>query len=200
MAPYTKKQRAMLEFLSKSIRQNGIPPTLEEIGNHFHISRVTAFQHIHALERRGAVRHRPREARSLEILDPAYRPVPLLGTIAAGAPIEAAEETETVDLRDFFPARGDFYLLRVRGDSMIEDHIEDGDLVLVERTASPRDGDTVVAILPGEGVEEATLKRFYREDGGGIRLEPRNRRLKPFRVREREIEVRGVVRGVLRRY
>jgi repressor LexA len=200
MAPYTKKQRAMLEFLSKSIRQNGIPPTLEEIGNHFKVSRVTAFQHVHALERRGAVRHRPREARSLEILDPAYRPIPFLGTISAGAPIEAVESGESIDLRDFFPARGDYFLLQVRGDSMIDDHIEDGDLVLVERSTSPRDGDTVVAILPGSGVEETTLKRFYREEGGTVRLEPRNRRLKPFRAKDREIEVRGVVRGVLRKY
>jgi len=198
MAPYTKKQRAMLEFLSKFIRQNGIPPTLEEIGRHFKVSRVTAFQHVHALERRGAVRHRPREARSLEILDPAFRPIPFLGRIAAGAPIEAIEDAEGIDLRDFFPARGDYFILQVKGDSMIDDHIEDGDLVLVERRTDPRDGDTVVAILPGAGVEETTLKRFYREDGGTVRLEPRNRRLKPLRVRE--VEVRGIVKGVLRKY
>ena len=198
MHPYTKKQRALLEFASKFCRTHGVPPTLEEIGNHFKVSRVTAFQHLRALERRGAVRRREREARSLEILDPTYRPIPLLGTISAGSPIEAVEDSDTVDLRDFFPAKGDFYLLRVRGDSMIDDHIADGDLVLVERRSEPKDGDTVVAVLPGLGVEEATLKRFYRESGGRVRLEPRNKRMKARTVPE--VEVRGVVRGVLRKY
>ena len=198
MHPYTKKQRALLEFASKFCRTHGVPPTLEEIGKHFKVSRVTAFQHLRALERRGAVRRREREARSLEILDPTYRPIPLLGTIAAGSPIEAAEESDSVDLRDFFPAKGDYYLLRVRGDSMIEDHIADGDLVLVERRTEPRDGDTVVAVLPGLGVEEATLKRFYRESGGRVRLEPRNKRMKARTVPE--VEVRGIVRGVLRKF
>ena len=198
MHPYTKKQRALLEFASKFCRTHGVPPTLEEIGKHFKVSRVTAFQHLRALERRGAVRRREREARSLEILDPTYRPIPLLGTISAGSPIEAVEDSDTVDLRDFFPAKGDFYLLRVRGDSMIEDHIADGDLVLVERRSEPKDGDTVVAVLPGIGVEEATLKRFYRESGGKVRLEPRNKRMKARTVPE--VEVRGVVRGVLRKY
>jgi repressor LexA len=198
MMGYTEKQRDLLEFIARFQRENGYSPTLDEIGKQFGISRVTAFQHIRSLKRRGAVSHRPREARSLEITDPAYRPIPLLGTIAAGAPIEATETPEPLDLKDFFPTRGDYFLLRVRGDSMIEDHIEDGDLVLVERGVPPGDGDTVVAILPGDGVEEATLKRFYREAGGVVRLEPRNPRLKP--VRRKDVEVRGVVRGVLRRY
>jgi repressor LexA len=197
MTGYTKKQRDLLEFVSKFQRERGYSPSLDEIGKRFGISRVTAFQHVSALKKRGAIAQRPREARSIEILDPAYRSVPLLGTIAAGAPIEAAEIPEPVDLRDFFPTRGDYYLLRVAGDSMIDDHIEDGDLVLVERRQDPSDGDTVVAVLPGEGVEEATLKRFYRESGA-VRLEPRNPRLKPLRVRD--VEIRGIVRGVLRRY
>jgi repressor LexA len=198
MMGYTRRQRDLLEFIGKYQRTHGVSPTLEEIGRHFKISRVTAFQHVTALKKRGAVTQRPREARSLEIVDPAYRQVPLLGTISAGAPIEATESPEPLDLRDFFPTRGDYYLLRVAGDSMIEDHIEDGDLVLVERRSDPGDGDTVVAILPGIGTEETTLKRFYREPGGGVRLEPRNRRLKP--IHAREVEVRGIVRGVLRRY
>lgn len=195
---YTKKQRDLLEFVAAYQRENGLSPTLEEIGDHFGISRVTAFQHVSALKKRGALTQRPREARSLEILDPAYRPMQVLGTIAAGGPIEAVEEPRPLDLQDFFPTRGDFFVLEVRGDSMIEDHIADGDFVLVERVTDPRDGDTVVAILPGEGVEETTLKRFYREKGGVVRLEPRNAALKPLRVRE--VEVRGIVRGVLRRY
>ena len=198
MMGYTKKQRDLLEFIGKFQRQNGFSPTLDEIGKRFEISRVTAFQHLKALTRRGAITQRPREARSIEITDPAYRPIPLLGTISAGSPIEATETPEPLDLRDFFPTKGDYYLLRVKGDSMIEDHIEDGDLVLVEKRSNPDEGDTVVAILQGEGVEETTLKRFYREGAGVVRLEPRNRRLKP--IRTREVEVRGVVRGVLRRY
>jgi repressor LexA len=198
MMGYTRKQRDLMEFIAQFQRDNGVAPTLEEIGTHFSISRVTAFQHISALEKRGALARRRREARALEILDPYYKAVPLLGTISAGAPIEVAESPEPLDLREFFPTRGDYYVLRVQGDSMIDDHIEDGDLVLVERRSDPKDGDTVVAVLPGTGTEETTLKRFYREAGGVVRLEPRNPRLKPFRVRE--VEVRGVVRGVLRRY
>jgi repressor LexA len=198
MMGYTKKQRDLLEFVGLYQRENGVSPTLEEIGNHFGISRVTVFQHVSALKKRGALTQRPREARSLEILDPAFRPVPLLGTIAAGGPIEAVEEPEPLDLASFFPTRGDYYVLKVQGDSMIEDHIEDGDLVLVERRTDARDGDTVVAILPGDGVEETTLKRFYREGGGMVRLEPRNPRLQP--IRSREVKVRGIVRGVLRKY
>jgi repressor LexA len=198
MMGYTRKQRDLLLFVAQFQRENGVSPTLDEIGKHFSISRVTAFQHVSALTRRGAVTHRPREARSLEILDPAYKPIPLLGTISAGAPIEAAEAPEPLDMRDFFPTRGDYYVLRVQGDSMIDDHIADGDLVLVERRHDPKDGDTVVAILPGTGAEETTLKRFYREAGGNFRLEPRNARLKP--VRTKDIEIRGIVRAVLRKY
>jgi repressor LexA len=198
MMGYTKRQRDLLEFIARYQRQNGVSPTLDEIGQQFSISRVTAFQHVASLVKRGALARRRREARALEILDPAYKPVPLLGTISAGAPIEATEAPEPLDLREFFPTRGDYFVLRVEGDSMIDDHIESGDLVLVERRSDPRDGDTVVAILPGKGVEETTLKRFYRESSGMVRLEPRNPKLKPFRVPE--VEVRGIVRGVLRRY
>jgi repressor LexA len=204
MMGYTKRQREMMEFIALFQRQNGVPPTLEEIGRNFTISRVTAFQHVNALCKRGALARRRKEARALEILDPYYKAVPLLGTISAGAPMEVAETPEPLDLREFFPTRGDYYVLKVQGDSMIEDHIENGDLVLVERRTDPNDGDTVVAILPasgpgaGTGVEETTLKRFYREGGGSVRLEPRNQRLKPLHVRE--VEIRGIVRGVLRKY
>jgi repressor LexA len=197
---YTMKQRDLLEFVSRYQREHGVSPTLEEIGDTLGVTRVTAFQHVRALQRKGAVRQEPRSARSLEILDPAFQPtagIPILGTIAAGAPIEAVEAPEPFAEDDLFPSRGDHYLLRVRGDSMIEDHIADGDLVLVERRSDARDGDTVVAILEGEGTEEATLKRYYRE-AGGVRLEPRNRRLAPLRVPR--CEIRGIVRGVLRRY
>jgi len=214
---YTQKQRTLLEFVARYQRENGISPTLEEIGEELGISRVTAFQHVNALRKRGALAHRAREARSLEITDPAFKPMQVLGTIAAGGPIEAVETPEPVNMQDFFPTRGDCYMLQVRGDSMIEDHIEDGDFVLVERRSDPSNGDTVVAILPGgaagldgaapgagEGTdpgsdtEETTLKRFYREAGGVVRLEPRNSRLKPLRVRN--VEIRGIVRGVLRKY
>ncbi len=198
MMGYTKRQRDMMEFIALFQRQNGVPPTLEEIGQNFKISRVTAFQHVNSLCKRGALARRRKEARALEILDPYYKAVHLLGTISAGAPMEVAETPEPLDLREFFPSRGDYYVLKVQGDSMIEDHIEDGDLVLVERKTDPKDGDTVVAILPGVGVEETTLKRYYREAGGTVRLEPRNQRLKPLHVRE--VEVRGIVRGVLRKY
>ena len=120
--------------------------------------------------------------------------IPILGTIAAGRPLEAVEDPEDFALTDLIPRREGHYLLRVRGKSMIEDHIDDGDLVIVERRQSARNGEIVVAILEDE---EATLKRFYREDRG-IRLQPANATMDPIRVDD--VEIRGVVRGVVRRF
>jgi repressor LexA len=125
---------------------------------------------------------------------PSGTAVRVLGRIAAGRPIETIEEPEELELADLLPRDRDVYALRVRGDSMIDDGIRDGDLVLVERRTEAHDGETVVAILPGE---EATLKRLYRE-AGGWRLEPANASLQP--IHASEIEVRGVVIGVVRRY
>ena len=220
---YTPKQLQIMTFIRDYRRTKGTAPTLEEIGQSLGIHRVTVHQHVGALVKKGAVQKLPQRSRSIEILDRDFLPKPtiaLLGRIAAGRPIEAVEEAEQFTIEDLLPVdlQSSSFLLRVVGSSMIEDHIADGDFVLVERRSTADNGDTVVAILPGEAregavddavndaqdiapggaVEETTLKRYYREAGGVVRLEPRNSRLKPIRVRR--VEIRGVVRGVLRKY
>lgn len=197
MKSYTKKQRAILEFIAAYQREHAVSPTLEEIGENFGIHRVTVFQHVTALERRGALRRGAQLARGIELLDPDFAPRPglrVVGTIAAGKPLEAVETPEPLDVEDLVPQDGEHYALRVRGDSMVDDGIRDGDLVVVRRAANARNGQVVVAIV---GEEEATLKRFYRMPDGRIRLEPANARMKPVLVDH--AEVRGVVVSVVRR-
>ena len=197
MKLYTRRQRDILRFISDYQSEQGLSPTLAEIGEKFGVHRVTIFQHMNALERKGAVKRSPRLARAIEILDPEFAPTQRLkirGTISAGEPIETLEAPESLDPRDFLPPDGWHYALRVSGDSMIEDGIHDGDLVVVRRSSEARDGQVVVAVLAGE---EATLKRFFREPGGRFRLEPANARLEPRVVDE--LEIRGIVVSVLRR-
>lgn len=197
MKAYTKKQRDLLEFIAAYQQEHGVSPTLEEMGRKFGVHRVTMFQHVAALERRGAVRRATQLARGLEILDPDFlpaRPLQVVGEIAAGRPIEAVETPEPVEADEYLPRDGDHYCLRVRGDSMIEDGIREGDLVVCRRTSTARNGDVVVAIV---GDEEATLKRFHRLPDGRVRLEPANSRMKPV-VFDR-CQIRGVVVSLVRR-
>jgi len=217
--PLTRRQRQILDFYRDYSEQHRISPTLEEVAQHFGVNKVTIFGHVAELERKGILSRAARGiSRGLSIVatapargrpesgegppagdwrggrGPSGSAVNVLGYIAAGRPIETLEEPEELELADLLPRDRDVYALRVRGDSMIDDGIRDGDIVLVERRAEANDGETVVAVLPGE---EATLKRLYRE-AGGWRLEPANPNLQPIHVRE--IEVRGVVIGVVRRY
>jgi len=198
MPTYTARQQQVLEFVRTTLEERGIAPTLEEIATDLGgISRVSVLDHLRALERKGAIRRRSREARAIEILDPDYAPtrgIPLAGTIAAGAPILEVNEREEVDLEEFLGVDNGSFLLRVRGNSMIEDHICDGDLVLVESRTTAGDGDAVVAVVG----EEATLKRFYRERDR-VRLQPANAALAPMSFPAGEVQIRGVVRGVIRR-
>ena len=198
MPTYTPRQRETLELIRDSIRERGFAPTLEEIAIQLGgISKVSVLDHLRALERKGAIRRRRREARAIEILDRDYLPsvgIPLAGTIAAGEPILAAEDREDLELEEFLGVDEGCYLLRVRGQSMIDDHIQDGDLVLVEKRSEARNGEMVIAVVE----EEATLKRFYREKGN-VRLQPANEALEPLVLPESAVQVRGVVRGVIRR-
>ncbi len=198
MPTYTVRQQQVLEFVRATLEERGIAPTLEEIAKDLGgISRVSVLDHLRALERKGAIKRKQREARAITILDPLYTPsrgVPLVGTIAAGTPILEASVREEVDLEEFLGVENSSFLLRVRGNSMIEDHICDGDLVLVESRTSARDGETVVAVVG----EEATLKRFQR-DHDRIRLEPANASLAPMVFPADAVQIRGVVRGVIRR-
>lgn len=198
MATYTAKQCEVLKIIRSVLEARGIAPTLEEIAGELGgISRVAVLDHLRALERKGAIRRRARESRAIEILDPAYVPargIPLVGNIAAGEPILEVEDRQEVSLEEYLGADEDCFLLRVQGESMIEDHIQDGDLVLVQRGTTARDGEAVVAVVDGQ----VTLKRLYR-DRGRIRLQPANSALKPRILPAESVEIRGVVRGVLRR-
>ncbi|MDP6762172.1 MAG: transcriptional repressor LexA [Planctomycetota bacterium] len=200
--PLTRRQHEILDFLRDYTAEQGISPTLEEIAAAFGVNKVTIFGHIGELERKGVIERAARGvSRGLRIVEsdapqaPASQPVvPILGRIAAGSPIEAVESPEELDLAQWVPEGGEVYALRVRGDSMIEDAICDGDIVLVERRSTATDGETVVAVLDDE---EATLKRYYRE-GEGVRLQPANQAMEPILVDE--VEVRGVVIGVVRQF
>jgi repressor LexA len=198
--PLTLRQRQILDFYRAYSAEHGISPTLEEVARQFGVNKVTIFGHVSELERKGILVKAARGvSRGLQIAPApgtvaSPTSVPLLGQIAAGLPIEAVEEPETLELASLLPRDRDVYALRVRGSSMIDDGIHDGDVVLVERRTYARDGEMVVAILPDE---EATLKRIFR-DAGGFRLQPANAEMEPILVPE--VEVRGVVIGVVRRY
>ena len=198
---YTPKQLQIMKFIRDYRREHTTSPTLEEIGQSLGVHRVTVHQHVAALVKKGAIRKLPQRSRSIEILDRDYMPrqtVPLLGRIAAGRPIEPVEEAEPFTFEELLPIQPgeDVFMLRVVGESMVEDHITDGDLVLVERADSARDGEIVVAIVNGE----ATLKRIYQEPTGGVRLQPANAAMQPMVIRPPDAwRSAAIVRGVLRR-
>ena len=198
MPTYTVKQQQVLVIVRDMLADRGLAPTLEEIGGQMGgISRVAVLDHLRALERKGAIRRTPRQSRAIEIIDPDYTPpkgIPLMGTIAAGRPILEVADPDDVMIEDYLGVSDDTFLLRVKGDSMVEDHIQNDDLVLIERGSSARDGEIVVAVIEGE----TTLKRFYRE-GPIVRLQPANARHDPTYVQSEKLEVRGVLRGVIRR-
>jgi len=211
---YTDRQMEIMEFLQRFFQERKTSPTLEEVAQAFGVTKVTIHGHLKGLEERGAIRRTPHLSRAIEILDEDYLtgnetvvaevghlPVQVLGKIAAGEPIEAVESTEQVDLADLLPMGKDHYALRVRGSSMIGDGIHDGDLVIVEHRQQAIDGEMVVAIVQDSEMEEATLKKIYHEEQDGeavIRLQPSNPEMEP--IFAREVEVRGVVVGVVRKY
>jgi repressor LexA len=183
---------------------HGVAPTMQELADQLGTSKVTIFEHVGALEKKRVLRRDKHKARSLEIISEEKLPdenrstkLPMLGAIAAGSPIEAIENREELDLEEMFKSRNGVYVLRVRGESMIEDHLCDGDYVVIERRAEARNGEQVVALLD---TGEATLKRFYKESGNKIRLQPANSRMEPRIVEADRCRVQGVVIGVLRSY
>jgi len=196
----TPKQLRVLNFVREFRDGHGYAPTLQEIARKFGVSKVTVLQHLRSLEKRGAIRRGRYQARSIEIREPARSAqhaaaLPLVGMIAAGAPIEAIEERELVDIGELVQGKMNPFLLRVRGDSMIEDQIRDGDYVICEHRTQAHNGETVVAVVDDN---EATLKKFYRERGGRIRLQPANEKMNP--LYPNQVDIRGVVIGVLRKY
>lgn len=196
----TPRQLEILTLIRDGRRNDGYSPTLQEIADELGISKITVFEHVEALLKKGLLSRRSNKARSLELTASARLPderstlLPLVGRIAAGHPIEAIESPDRVDLEEVFTSRHPVGVLTVMGDSMIDEHIRDGDLVVYERRANARNGDTVVALIDGD---EATLKKFYREKNQ-IRLQPANPKYKP--IYAREVEIQGVVIGVIRRY
>jgi repressor LexA len=197
----TRRQKEILEALRSFLREHGRPPTLLELARRCGLSAPSAVhKHLTLLEERGLVRRRRGRRRGIEVLPGAARApgveAPLLGTIAAGRPIEAVTEERSIGLpRDLARGRRT-YVLRVRGDSMIDEQIRDGDYVVVEERAAARDGEVVVALIDGR---EATLKVLRRERGR-VRLQPANPALKPLRLRPGAVRVQGVVTGLLRKY
>lgn len=199
----TPRQLDVLVAVRNYRHLNGYAPTMQELADMLGTSKVTIFEHVGALERKRVIRRDKHKARSLEIVSDERLPdenrptkLPLLGCIAAGSPIEAIENREELDLEAMFAAKQGVYVLRVRGESMIEDHLCDGDFVVIERRENARNGEQVVALLD---TGEATLKRYYRE-GGKIRLQPANSSMEPRIVDADRVRIQGVVIGVLRSY
>jgi repressor LexA len=197
----TKRQKELLDYLQSYIEQNGFAPTLDETGKHFGLtSLATVHKHLTNLEVKGVIRRRAGLSRALEVMPPNRRPqaveLPLLGVAAAGRPIEAVLEGEHVNVPEELVRRAESFALRVSGDSMKDEGILDGDLVVVESRATAESGETVVAVIEGA----ATIKRFHREPGGRVRLQPANELVAPIICDENAVEVRGVVVGLMRRY
>jgi repressor LexA len=200
----TPRQLDVIVAIRNFRHLHGYAPTMQELADQLGTSKVTIFEHVNALEKKRVLRRDRHKARSLEITADGRLPdedrttkLPLLGTIAAGSPIEAIEQREEIDLEKLFSTRRGVYVLKIRGDSMIEDHLCDGDYVIIERRETARNGEQVVALLD---TGEATLKRFYREGGGRIRLQPANSTMAPRIIEADRCRVQGVVIGVLRSY
>ncbi len=198
----TRRQKEILDYVGKHLERRGYAPTIEEIGEHFGLSSLaTVHKHLTNLQDTGLIKRAANRSRALELVPSgmAVRAVelPLLGRVAAGSPIEAITGTETVFVPEDMVGRRDTYVLQVKGDSMIDEQIRDGDYVIVEDRTSVRDGEMVIALIGGES---ATLKKLYREGEGRVRLQPANRRMKPIFVDQDDLRVQGVVIGVLRKY
>ena len=199
----TPRQLDVLVAIRNYRHLHGYAPTMQELADQLGTSKVTIFEHVGALEKKRVLRRDKHKARSLEIVADDRLPdedrntkLPLLGNIAAGSPIEAVENREEIDLESMFAARNGVYVLRVRGESMIDDHLCDGDYVVIERRETARNGEQVVALLD---TGEATLKRYFRE-GSKVRLQPANKTMEPRIVDIDRVRIQGVVIGVLRTY
>ena len=201
----TRRQREIYDYLAQFIESNGYAPSLEEIAARFGLSSVaTVHEHLENLESKGALRRDPHRSRAIELTGPSAGgarvgavELPLLGLVAAGQPLEAISGNETLAVPESLLGRGETFVLRVSGDSMIDEHIEDGDYVIVERRDTAQNGERVVALVDGE---HATLKTLFREPDGRIRLQPANERMAPLYYEAARIRIQGVAIGVLRKY
>ena len=204
----TKRQKEVLNYLVGFINKNGYSPSFEEIAHALKLtSLATVHKHLSTLEKKGFVRRGYNQSRSIEVLqlpkpvreqvmDRHVVELPLAGRIAAGRPLEAVEMNETISLADFARGQGT-YVLQVKGESMRDDHILDGDYIVVEQTQVANPGEIVVGLV---GEDDATVKRFYREPGGKIRLQPANSQMSPILLAATDVRIQGRVVGVLRKY
>ena len=200
----TKRQRQILDFIESFIESYGYSPSFEEIAKFFgYRSLATVHEHLSNLERKGYIRKNYNESRSVEMAETdraraAAAELPLLGRVAAGLPIEALEDQESVSVpEDMLTGRGPHYVLRVKGNSMLDAQISDGDFVVVDGRETAENGEMVIALVAGES---ATVKRYYRENDGRVRLQPANESFDPQFYAESDVDVRGVVVGVIRKY
>ena len=209
----TRRQKQVYDFLARFVEEHGYSPSFEEIGEGLGLSSLaTVHKHISNLEQKGLLKRDYNRSRSIDLLKPRGRmkqalaaadpavyaselTLPLMGRIAAGRPVEALENPESISLADFTRSK-DVYVLQVTGESMQDEHIVNGDYVLVEKTSTARDGEIVVALVNGS---DATLKRIYTE-GDKIRLQPSNAAMQPIMVSAAAVQIQGRVIGVLRKY
>jgi repressor LexA len=198
----TERQRDILQFIRDFQRQRGVAPTHREICDHFGFSSYgTVYKHLSLLEKKGLIRRDWNQKRGVELVDnepegrSGVRELPLFGYIAAGRPLDVDVSDETIAVPDHLTSRGENYVLKVRGDSMIEDGILDGDLVIISRRERAENGEMVVANVHGE----VTLKRLYQE-GERVRLQPANSMMSPIYAPARDVSVQGVVVGLMRRF
>jgi repressor LexA len=201
--PLTKRQKEILDYIGAFIEDRGYAPSFEEIADHFgYASLATVHEHLSNLERKGYIRKSYNESRSVELVSrgttsPALE-LPLLGAVAAGLPIEVMEDRETLAVPpDMVRRRKDNYVLRVEGNSMIEEQIRDGDYIVVQAQETAEDGQMVVALVDGNS---ATVKKLYREGGNRVRLQPANPTMVPIVVDADDVRIQGVVVGVIRKY
>ncbi len=201
--PLTKRQKEILDYIQGFIAEHGYAPSFEEIADSFgYSSLATVHEHLSNLERKGYIRKSYNESRSIEMVgsgqEAAAVELPLLGAVAAGLPIEAVQDHETLSVpRDMVRRQRENYVLRVEGNSMIEEQIRDGDYIVVQAQDAAEDGEMVVALVRGDS---ATVKKLYREPGGRIRLQPANPTMSPIVVDASDVRIQGVVVGVIRKY
>lgn len=201
--PLTKRQKEILDHIESFIEKHGYAPSFEEIADAFgYSSLATVHEHLSNLERKGYIRKAYNESRSIELVGTSFgvnaTELPLLGAVAAGLPIEVVEQQETLAVPPDMVRSGDkSFVLRVEGDSMIDEQIRDGDYIVVSSQESASDGQMVVALVGGDS---ATVKKMYREPGGRIRLQPANPTMPPIVEDANNVQIQGVVVGVIRKY
>ena len=202
MATLTRRQKQLVDYLTQHIEDHGYAPTLAEIGQYFGLSSLaTVHKHLHNLETKGFIRRMHNHSRALEIESAngnhsGVRRLAMVGQVAAGIPIEAIEGHDSIAVPEEFVRRNDTFCLRVKGESMVDEGIRDGDYIIVEGRAGANPGETVVALIG----DEATVKKYYPAEDGTVRLQPANPTMQPIFVAAEQLQIRGVVVGLMRHY